>query len=344
MKWIVCVLFCAIIGLMPKTQVKTLGSDDLDNVQSLIEQFSGEASVNKLDSSIEGVSVEAGKELVHYGVTTKPNGGKTRRQSKHFVCTSCHNVEKEFADLTTIDPQARLDYAVENNLPFLQGSSFYGIVNRTRFYNGDYFKKYGELVVDAREDIRASIQLCATQCAQGRALDAWEIESILAYFWTLQLKMSDLNLNDTELEIVQTALKDKQQASEALDLLRSKYIDYSPATFLDPPKNRRAGHVDVVGNPNNGKHIYELSCLHCHEDSRYAFYELDASKMSLAHLKYNLFKYNNLSAYQVVRYGTEPLPGKRAYMPHYTKEKMSIQQMEDLRSYVLALGKIAMDK
>ena len=40
------------------------------------------------------------------------------------------------------------------------------------------------------------------------------------------------------------------------------------------------------------------------------------------------------SIYQVIRYGTPPKGGKEAYMPQYTAEKMSDQQMADLRAFI----------
>ena len=108
---------------------------------------------HKVDESIKGASAEKGKELVLEGITKKPKGGKTRKQSKHFVCTSCHNVQKEVPDLSENDPQARLEYVRENGLPYLQGTTLYGAVNRTSFYNGDYEKKYGDLVEPTRNMI-----------------------------------------------------------------------------------------------------------------------------------------------------------------------------------------------
>ena len=49
--------------------------------------------------------------------------------------------------------------------------------------------------------------------------------------------------------------------------------------------------------------------------------------------------YDQRSIYHVNRYGTKPMGGKKAYMPHYTLEKMSNQQLEDLRAYILEMAK-----
>jgi len=297
-------------------------------VSELLAQLGDKPIEHQANTNIKGVSVEVGADLALSGIASKPGGGKTSMQSHHFVCTSCHNIEKEDPNLANPDAQARLEYVSENGMPFLQGSPLYGIVNRSSFYNGDYDKKYGDLVKDARYDIREAIQLCAVECAQGRKLEVWEVESILAWLWTLELKVEDLNLSPAEISAIKTGDK-----NAAIATIKSKYLDYSPATVLDPPKDRKAGAA-VQPNADNGKLVYEASCLHCHENQRYSYYNLDDSKESFRHLKKHFPKYTRYSPYQVIRYGTPPVPGKGAYMPHYTKEKMTDQQLEDLKAYV----------
>ena len=290
---------------------------------------------HQIDASIPGVSAEAGSNLVHLGRAIKEDGGTTTRQSRHFVCTSCHNMKREDPDLSVSDPQARLEYVAANGMPFLQGTALYGAVNRISFYNGDYEEKYGELVTPARHNIREAIQLCAVECSQGRPLKDWELESILAYLWEIQLQVGDLILSDTEKQSIELALNKTGNKQKAIDLLHGKYLSGSPATFVTPPENRKTGYPEVQpGDAENGKLIYELSCLHCHEQERYAYFELNESKTTFDFLEKHFKKYTPYSSYQVIRYGTAPLPGKRAYMPNYTREKMNDQQVEDLRAYI----------
>lgn len=304
----------------------------------VLEQLGDTPSPNEVNMEMDMVSAKTGEELVTLGFGRGPGGFKTSRQSKHFVCTSCHNIEKEDPDLSISDPQARLLYVKDKGLPFLQGTSLYGAVNRTQFYNGDYSKKYGNLVEAARNNIREAIQLCAEECAQGRSLHEWEIESVLAYLWTIDLKMGDLVMDENEWSKVEQALEGQGDKGMAIELLKEKYLAGSPATFVTPPADRKEGYP-MAGNAENGKLIYELSCLHCHEDGRYAFYRLDDSRFSFKHLDKHFSRYTRYSVYQVARYGTSPLNGKRAYMPNYTLEKMSNQQMEDLRAYVVQMKK-----
>ena len=291
-------------------------------------------------TSIEGASAENGKNLVLNGFAQKPKGGKSRKQSKHFVCTSCHNIEIEDPDLSVSDPQARLEYVNQNGLPFLQGTTLFGAVNRTSFYNGDYEKKYGDLVEPTRNNLREAIQLCAIECSQGRKMKDWELESVLMYLWTLELKLEDLKLEENDFENIQSALSEYKggKDEETINYVKSFYLNGSPAHFVTPPEDRKTGY-DVQGNPDNGKLIYDLSCKHCHEGERYSFFNLDDSKSTFKYLKRHFPKYSHSSIYQVGRYGTSPKPGKRAYMPQYTQEKMSNQQMEDLRAYIEKMAK-----
>lgn len=309
-------------------------------VAEVLDKLGDESSPHLPRTDVKGVSAERGREIVLEGRTYSPYGGKSERVSKHFVCTSCHNVERDEPDLSMSDPEGRLEYVSEKGLPFLQGSALYGIVDRRSFYNDDYEKKYGGLVKAARNDLRESIHLCATECAQGRPLEDWEMESVLSYLWTIGLKMEDLNLSADEIEQINAAAKSNTETgtAEAIKLLKSKYLLGFPATFLDPPADRRRGAVET-GNAERGKLIYELSCLHCHEQKRYSFFNLDNSKQTFDYLDKHIPTYSRYSIYQVVRYGTPPVPWKRAYMPHYTQEKMSVQMLEDLRTYIEQMAK-----
>lgn len=302
------------------------------SVAEILEKLGDTPIPHKPDVTLPGVSIENGKSIVFTGYSYDASGHKSKVQSRHFKCTACHNVVREDPDLSISDPEARLAYAQKNNIPFLQATTFYGIANRLHFYNDDYKNKYGDLVDKARNDLREATHLCAVVCSQGRDLEGWEIESVLAYFGSIDLKLKDLDLTTKEYEAVNVALEQPDKALGAIQLLKSHYLDASPANFIDPPADRKKGY-ELQGDPENGKVIYELSCLHCHDKGKYSFFKLDDSKYSFKLLNKNISKYTRYSLYQVGRYGTYPLNGKRGYMPHYTKEKMSKQQMEDLRAY-----------
>lgn len=327
---IVIVAIGLIVAFSPRQSQADISKDD--KVLSVLADLGYDVS-DKQVKSVDGASAAVGKDLVNQGFSKLKDEKKARRQSRHFVCTSCHNVEREDPDLTSFDPQARLEFTLEKGLPFLQATTLYGAINRTSFYNGDYEKKYGELVEPARNDLREAIQLCAIECAQGRKLKPWEMESIVAYLHDIGLTIGDLQLSKEEILQVSSALEGNGDKNSAIELINSKYAAASPATFLYPPEDRKVGS-GLVGDAANGKLIYNNSCLHCHYQKRYSFLHLDNNPMALNHLKKNIATYSKHSIYQVTRWGTFSKFGKGSYMPRYTEEKMSKQQLADLRAYI----------
>ena len=326
---------------LKKKQIATIPTfvlEENDFVWDISEKL-GKIKLNQVNNQIIGVSADKGKDLIFNGASLKQNNkGRTSSQSPYFKCTACHNTKKELADLTNINAQNRLEYAVSKDLPFLQGTSFYGIINRVTYYNDDYQKKYGHIPIikASNTDIRKAIQLCATQCAQGRALEDWEIESILAYFWTLGLKIKDLNLTKPSIQIIETALKTQKNSSEALQLIDAGYLDKSPAHFAEdkPFEPMEKQQLNNLQRFNNGAQIYQRSCLHCHENQRYSFFHLDKSRFAFKNLITRSKAGGMGSLHKITRHGTWPLAGKKAYMPLYPIEKLSEEQLIDLRIYI----------
>lgn len=324
-------IVCASLVIPPGKDNASLDEDI--RLFKLLESLGYDTPDHFPNTELFGVSVARGEALVKDGFSTRPGGGTTRKQSKHFVCTSCHNLEREDPDLANPDPQRRLEYTLDKGIPFLQGTSLYGAVNRESFYNGDYYKKYGELVIPARNNIREAINLCAVECAQGRELADWELESILAYLWTIDLKLADLELNDSEKLIVDKAMKDRTLQDSALTIIQKHYRTDSPAHFGTAYESRLA--VDsLVGNADNGQLIYENSCLHCHANRRYSYFLLDDASLTFKHLAKKAGGYTDHSVFQVARYGVFSKSGKHSYMPQYPMEKMSDQQLADLYAYI----------
>ena len=300
----------------------------------------GKIKINQVNTKVQGVSAEKGKDIIYKGYSTKQDGtGKTSMQSPHFKCTACHVPEREFENLADINSAKKLEYAVENDLPFLQGSSFYGIVNRIHFYNGDYQKKYAgvPLIKESYNDIRSAIQLCATQCAQGRALEDWEIESVLAYFWTMELKIKDIGIKKEDIQIVQEAINSGKGGQKAIHTLEGHYMNLSPATFSTADLDYKEIESADKNNKErfrSGMEIYQRSCLHCHGRKRYSFFNLDKSGHSFKYLLSKTKAGGFHSIFKITRHGTYSLNGKKAYMPQYPMEKMTDNQLMDLRIYI----------
>lgn len=337
MKSIVITIF-VLIGLGSLSSDALVDRIKSDATLSEVEESLGkDFSSKKPNLKMKGVSARVGEDIVKKGFSKRKGSKNARRQSKHFVCMSCHNVAQEDPNLAKSSPEDRLTYTSAKGLPFLQATTLYGAVNRETYYNGDYEKKYGELVAPARNDIRGAIQLCALECAQGRKLKDWELESILAYLWEIEIKVKDLKLTDAEVSSLSEAIEIPALHEEGLKLLSNQYLTKSDATFLPPPEDRKVG-VGLKGDASNGKQIYDNSCLHCHYQKRYSFLHLDNRKLTLNHLDKKAATYNRHSLYQVVRYGTYSKYGKRSYMPSYTQERMSDQQLADLRAYIATGG------
>jgi mono/diheme cytochrome c family protein len=289
--------------------------------------------------------IKRGEEIVKVGYTKDVKGRTTTKVSKHYVCTSCHNLQREDPILSESNPETRLPYVKEHKIPFLQGTTFWGITNRESWYNDDYVRKYGdEKITAANKDLREAIQLCAIECSQGRHMEAWEIEDVLAYYTSLELKMSDLDLSKSDWEKLKKEGAESTKKEATIAWLKGKYATKSPAHFYDSPKSKTAGYEGTKpGNPEIGKDIYNLSCEYCHQakdkDLGVSHLILDDSKLSFQYLKSKMFKTSHMSIYQIIPYGTYAIPGYRPYMPHYPLERMSKQQVEDLRTYILQQAK-----
>lgn len=261
--------------------------------------------------AVDPVKVKQGFEIVTKGYMTLEDGSRTGKQSKYFTCIDCHNTVKEFEDISKDNATDRLAYMKEKNLPYVPGSTLYGIVNRKTWYNDDYEKKYGSLVTSSRDTLKNAIQLCATVCSQGRALDEKEMDAILHYLWSIAYSKEDL----------------QAAKGQPVEGFRAHFVE---TLSTDQRK------LGVGGDSENGKYIYENACLHCHDrEFGPATFKLDNSLLTLRMLKRHFNDFTDLSIYQIIRHGTYPIPSNKAYMPLFTKEKMSDEQIEDLAAYIV---------
>jgi len=313
---------------------------DTDKILDILVKLGDEKPLHfKPFSELDKTKIFKGKEIIKKGFTTRPNGKKTKKQSKHFVCVDCHNTKQEDPDLRFSNPETRLKYAVKNNIRFLQGTTMYGTVNRKHWYNDDYYKKYGDLVVSAKDTLKNAIHLCATVCSQGRDLDDFEMEAVMEYFLSIGYNIKDLNLSESEKFTIEKTLQKGIKSQQIIDIIKSKYLDYSPATFLKPiPKKERK--LGKGANAQNGEKIFELSCLPCHNNAKnITNYKLSKGKLDMKHLKFWSGTKKRFSVYEMIREGTYPMNGYHPYMPLYTKERMSDQQIEDLVEYINRMAK-----
>lgn len=326
-------LLAAFIAPHPSLEKETSAWNEATPVSEVLATL-GEKVADHGVATPTAEMIQQGRELVLNGVTTNANGRTTRRQSKHFVCTHCHNVQQEDPVLNDPNPAARLAFAVEKGLPFLQGTTLHGAVNRTAWYNGDYEKKYGDLVKPARYDLRGAIQLCAVECSQGRALEQWEMDAVVAYLWSLELKMGDLNLSSENWEKLKATAETGESPAEMAKWLKAQYFEASPATFRDTWQSKNKVQA-LKGDAESGEAIYKLSCQHCHNPyDGVTNFIIDDTQLTRRFLDKHVDKNTKYGLFPIVREGTKPLYGYKPYMPHYTLERMSEQQLADLRAYL----------
>lgn len=314
--------------------------DRIELSQRSLEDVLNELGNKKLLHSIGEVDLEKakmGEDLIFNGFTTI-DGKKSKRISTYFVCTDCHNTSREFDNASSELSSNRLSYAQKNGLPFLPGSTLWGIYNRTSFYNDDYVKKYGDLVTDARNSIGNATQLCSKYCSSGRYLEEWELSAILHYFKKNELRLSDLGLSEKDTDALFASNLSEGEKSRLLGILAASYRQAYSATFLETT-DRDARAYGEGGNVENGKLIYEKACMFCHENKRVTYLHLDDGTLSGRFLWRNRKNYSDQSIYQIVRHGTYSKAGRKQYMPLYTKEKMSDEQLNDLIAYIKQIAK-----
>ena len=325
-KLLFIVLILALSSLLAFTHFQFADWDESTPVAEVLKAWGDDLPSHFL-GEVDPVKVRMGMQLVNEGRATI-DGNKTAFISKFYVCTDCHSLEREDPILTAHDPDARLRMAIQENNSFLQGTTFWGIVNRETFYNDDYKIKYGALVDDARHSLEGSIQLCAKECSSGRYLEDWEEEAIIHYYWTLQLTLGDLDLSDDDWLWINSS-------SRNIEKLKGKYAQSSPAHFGDWPENTAEGYkVTSKPDPAIGKEIYERSCQTCHRKYGCSQLILESEKLTFAKFTRNFDRNTKYNLYEIIRKGTYAELGHLQYMPMYPKERMSDWQIECLRAYM----------
>lgn len=273
-------------------------------------------------------SVEMGRQMVFNGLL---DDGSNNRISKFFQCTDCHNQVLESANPANESPSAVLEYSMKNEIPYLPASTFYGMYNKEHWYNGDYDKKYGDLVKPTRDTLQNAIQLCATQCAQGRPLEKWEIRCILHYMKANELKKSDIILSKSDKDELKRLLAISNE--KALKYIKSKYNQVNPATFGNYHEYPMVEGYSA--QPEKGEYIYKMGCMHCHAPGKnITNFDLSDDILSYKFLEKRLHDENHFSVPYITRKGTYAFSGRKQYMPQYSMEKMSDEQLLDLIEFI----------
>ena len=336
-RMIIFLLISTIIMISPLLLEQTYAWDTSTPVSKVLEDLGDPLA----DHAIEYTEamVQRGKDIVLKGQTIGPDGSLSEKQSVYFVCTDCHNIKREDPDPRYSDPTARLSYAKKNNLQFLPATTLYGMVNRTSWFNDSYILLYGDTILPGHKNLRKAVQICSEVCSSGRRLKKWELDSLMAYFWTIELKLGDLNLSADDWKTLKKAEANPVRHKELIPWLKSFYFKASPATFDSPPERLSIGYRGLVGDPERGEDVYKLACLNCHaEEGGSSHYELDLSIHTIRPLYENRAKQNRRSFYNAIRDGIY-FKYVRPYMPQYSLERMTDQQIEDLNAYLESKAK-----
>jgi hypothetical protein len=288
-----------------------------------------------------------GRELLTKGSVSKPPEGRAPSPalSAAYRCVHCHNLVREDAKLTTQDPEAReqliraksyADPARRDGsvLSMTPGTTLWGAVNRESFYNG-YYTKYHDLEVNSGVRMSAAklcdaIQICCRFCSVGRFPEPWELDSLVAALWDLELRVKDLNLPEAQLAKILADLRSEHvtTAADARVALKDAYLRTSAATQADLPSRSTLefdeyGPGNVVrGDAGAGKLLYASACAGCHNR------ELDLPEGRGLGASAKAF-------HRYVWHGTERHDA--LYMPFFSKERLSPRQAADIRAYLRSL-------
>lgn len=338
--WITCTIFVMVfLGFIIPEKSNELSEAEIKRTPILwVYAELGMEMPEHYISNPNPTLVAIGEELVKKGKSNSPSGKSSSFISPYFVCTDCHNQEKEDPNPANPNPQARLEYALQNDIDFLQSTTFWGIVNRESWYNDDYIKKYGELVIPASKSLYESTQLCAQECSSGRMLEEWEWEAINHYYHSLQLTIADLELDERSLEVVSQLLSGsvalgEDQEQDLVASMKAKYMLRSPARFQDP-SIAKANDQGKAGNKENGEKIFEQSCMTCHAYGGPSQLVLENDRLTKRKFRRNLGKGNYWDLYTIIRGGTYAELGHQQYMPLYTLDRLSEEQFADLRAFL----------
>lgn len=290
--------------------------------------------------------VDWGRQLVTTGQVRDPpvEPSPSEPLAEKYRCVHCHNLVREDEKLTVQDPERReklirLASPKEPEkrdgtvLSLTPGTTFWGVVNRERYYNGRY-ERYRKLpVADGRamdpESLADAIQICCHYCSSGRFPAAWELDSLHAFLWSLELRLKDLDLPEKDAQDLLKQLQSEEEATvgQARQAIQKHYLRQSTADKHDEPeRSKDAGDfygdgTTYVGDAGRGRLVYRSACAGCHGG--------DLNPQAGADLVANdrLF-------HRYVWRGTER---DGLYMPLFTQQRLSRQQAADIRVYLRSL-------
>ncbi|MER3416806.1 MAG: hypothetical protein C4297_11425 [Gemmataceae bacterium] len=287
-----------------------------------------------------------GRQLLVRGQVENPPEGPAPSQlvSQVYRCVHCHNLAREDKELTRQDPVAREQVLRAANYPdparrdghtlsLTPGTTLWGAVNRESFYNGFYARYHVLRLADGRpmnpRSLEDAIQICCQYCSVGRFPEPWELDSILAALWEFELKLSDLDWPSRVLDSVLDDLNsgDARRIANARQQIRQNYLTAAGADLLPLPV-RTEGATDiyedgarVTGNARAGQWLYQSACAGCHGTE---VHPMSGRQLLITDKRFH----------EYVLRGTH---GDDIYMPFFPAQRLSRQQVADIRAYLKTL-------
>ncbi|MDF1823870.1 MAG: cytochrome c [Verrucomicrobiales bacterium] len=276
----------------------------------------GEEVENLPPDSRTEEKVESGYELASEGHLEST---AETQLSSYFYCFDCHGLSPDSP---------------------LPAATFSGLVNRTTFFNGASAVRYGDSS-NAHTDLNEAIQFCSSKIARGRALKQPEMDALLAYLWSLELKLGDLSYTGADLAELKRRSLNPAEHAEIVQELQERYLTVATVTKGSIPEDSATGYVlESSPDKTNGEKIWKETCLHCH-DAEGASEHFFGDKISTwKNLAKRFSGEGEESLYHLLRSGTFDPDQPGSHMPMFSKERLSDTDIEDLRYFISSLLEI----
>ncbi|MEM1441161.1 MAG: cytochrome c [Verrucomicrobiota bacterium] len=270
---------------------------------------------------------EAGRNLIYEGRLPSAEG---QRLSEYFYCADCHSSEREMAILNSEGSASEhLDFAVAKELALQPAPSFAGVSNRLGFFESEMAKTL-DPPKEANSSLEGAVQFCATTIAKGRELNPVEVQSVIAYLYSLEWRIGDLGFRGADLaELKRRALNPREHRFIREEMLQ-RFPARTIATPGEPPSDPLAGYsIEETPDPSRGNEIWAQACLQCHDAegaSPHFFGDRDSTYRKLLSL------FEDGTVYRYIREGSGA--GSGIQMPSFPKEKLGDKEIEDLRAFI----------
>ncbi len=322
-------------------------------IDQLLDKHQRRAFVEQLAKREYGGKTHAWEQYVAWGRSLATQGqvkdppvepSPSTSLAETYRCVHCHNLVREDEKLAVQDPETReklirsVKPGVEPEKPdaalrLTPATTLWGAVNRERFYNGHY-EEYHRLKLEAGaamnpDSLADAVQICCNYCSAGRFPEPWELDSLVAFLWTLELRMKDLNLPEKEAQALLEQLQsdEDETVKQARKSLRQHYLARAGADCHDEPVQTKeavdtyADGTRYSGDAARGRLLYRSACAGCHGTDVHP--KADAELVA-----------GDKLFHRYVWKGTER---EGVYMPRFTQQRLSRQQAADIRVYLHSL-------